>query len=48
MESLNDQTIVQDEEKTIIVDDVCKTFRVYKDKSHTLKSRVLSSKRNRY
>ena len=32
----------------IVVNDVCKYFRVYKDKSHTLKDRVLAHRRSRY
>ncbi len=36
------------QEYPIEVKDVCKYFRLYKDKSHTLKDKILSHKRNRY
>ncbi len=37
-----------DTKNTIIVKDVCKAFKVYNDKSHTLKDKILSRKRNVY
>ena len=40
--------VQSDDNKVIVVDDVCKAFRVYKDKSHTLKARILSRSRNHF
>lgn len=37
-----------EEELPVVVDHVSKDFRIYKDKSHTLKSRILSRRRNQY
>lgn len=37
-----------DEPKSIVVTDINKSFRVYSDKSHTFKDRVLFAKRNKY
>ena len=39
---------MDEKEVTIEVSDICKDFRVYKDKSHTFKDRVLFHKRNAY
>ena len=34
--------------KTIVVENVSKDFRIYRDKSHTLKQRILARQRNKY
>ncbi len=36
------------QQNTIIVSDVCKAFKVYSDKSHTLKEKVLARQRNSF
>lgn len=48
MNNLSNTVSDHHSDPTIEVIDVCKSFRVYNDKSHTLKDRVLSHERNRY